>query len=45
MKHWEIVADNLSKAGWNWGCVSRLQRRGQGGPILKPESSNGFTGI
>ena len=22
MKHWEIIADNLSKAGWSWGCVS-----------------------
>ncbi len=22
MKDWEIIADNLSKAGWSWGCVS-----------------------
>jgi hypothetical protein len=22
MKYWEITADNLSKAGWSWGCVS-----------------------
>src|SRR4030095_10372009 len=21
MKYWEIIADNLSKAGWSWGCV------------------------
>jgi hypothetical protein len=29
MKSWEIIADNLSKAGWSWGCVSALdvQRR------------------
>jgi hypothetical protein len=20
-RDWEIVADNLSKAGWTWGCV------------------------
>jgi hypothetical protein len=20
MKDWEIIADNLSKAGWSWGC-------------------------
>jgi hypothetical protein len=26
MKYWEIIADNLSKAGWSWGCVSRRQR-------------------
>jgi hypothetical protein len=22
MKYWEIIADNFSKAGWSWGCVS-----------------------
>jgi hypothetical protein len=22
MKYWEIVADNLKKAGWSLGCVS-----------------------
>jgi len=22
VKYWEIIADNLSKAGWSWGCVS-----------------------
>jgi hypothetical protein len=21
MRYWEIIADNLSKAGWSWGCV------------------------
>jgi hypothetical protein len=26
IKHWEIIADNLSKAGWSWGCVSALER-------------------
>ena len=20
--YWEMIADNLSKAGWSWGCVS-----------------------
>jgi hypothetical protein len=24
MKHWELIADNLSKAGWSWGCVSAI---------------------
>jgi hypothetical protein len=24
MKNWEIIADNLSKTGWSWGCVSAL---------------------
>ncbi len=23
MTYSEIIADNLSKAGWSWGCVSR----------------------
>ena len=22
---WEIIADNLSKAGWSWGCVSAIE--------------------
>jgi hypothetical protein len=29
VKYWEIIADNLSKAGWNWGCVSALDSNGQ----------------
>jgi len=24
VKDWEIIADNLSKAGWSWGWVSAL---------------------
>jgi hypothetical protein len=24
MKFWEVIADNLSKAGWSWGCVSAI---------------------
>ena len=27
MKYWEIIADNLSKAGWSWGCVSTLDSK------------------
>jgi hypothetical protein len=29
MKDWEIIADNLSKAGWSWGCVSAVDRDGR----------------
>jgi len=29
MKRWEIIADNLSKAGWSWGCVSAINSNGQ----------------
>ena len=28
MKYWEIIADNLKKAGWSWGCVSAIDRDG-----------------
>jgi hypothetical protein len=28
VKYWEIIADNLSKAGWSWGCVSALDSSG-----------------
>jgi hypothetical protein len=24
VKYWEIIADNLSKAGWSWGCVATV---------------------
>jgi hypothetical protein len=29
VKYWETLADNLSKAGWSWGCVSALNREGR----------------
>ena len=29
MKYWEIIADNLSKADWSWGCVSAVDSRGR----------------
>jgi len=22
---WEIIADNLRKAGWSWGCMSAIE--------------------
>jgi hypothetical protein len=28
MTYWEIIADNLSKAGWSWGCVSAIDSNG-----------------
>ena len=28
-KNRENVADNLSKAGWSWGCVSTIDSYGQ----------------
>jgi hypothetical protein len=29
VKYWEIIADNLSKAGWSWGCVSAIDANGR----------------
>jgi hypothetical protein len=29
VKYWEIIADNLSKAGWSWGCVATVDSRGR----------------
>jgi hypothetical protein len=29
MKFWEIIADNLSKAGWSWGCVATVDPNGK----------------
>jgi len=29
MKDWEIIADNLSKAGWSWGCVLAVDSKGR----------------
>jgi len=28
-KYWEIIADNLSKAGWSWGCVETMDSSGR----------------
>jgi len=29
MKYWEMTANNLSKAGWSWGCVSAIDSHGR----------------
>ena len=29
MKYWEIIANNLSKAGWSWGFVSAIDSNGR----------------
>ena len=29
VKYWEIIADNLSKAGWSLGWVSAVNREGR----------------
>jgi hypothetical protein len=27
--HWEKIADDLSEAGWSWGCVSAIDSNGR----------------
>jgi hypothetical protein len=29
MEYWEIIVDNLSKAGWSWGCVLAVDSSGR----------------
>jgi hypothetical protein len=29
MKYCEIIADNHSRAGWSWGCVSAIDSNGR----------------
>jgi hypothetical protein len=29
VKYWEIIADNLSKAGWNCSCISSTDHKGR----------------
>jgi hypothetical protein len=41
MKDWEIIADNLSKAGWSWGCVSAIDSNGRTIWIVDAHRSDG----
>jgi hypothetical protein len=29
VKNWEVIADNLSNAGWSWGCISPMDSYGR----------------
>ena len=41
MKYWEIIADDLSKTGWSWGCVSAIDSNGQTIWIVDAHRDNG----
>jgi hypothetical protein len=45
VKYWEIIADNLSKAGWSWGCVSVIARSAQGVAHLSGLSAESRRGL
>ena len=40
-RYWEIIADNLSKAGWSWGCVAVVDREGRTLWIVDAHRDNG----
>jgi hypothetical protein len=40
VKYWEIIADNLSKAGWSWGCISSTDHEGQQFWLVAAERDN-----
>jgi hypothetical protein len=29
VNYWELTAENLSKAGWSWGCSSEIDSTGR----------------
>jgi hypothetical protein len=47
-RHWEIIADNLSKTGWSWGLQAQharnietlLTARPWGGEVFTPIASH-----
>ena len=41
VKYWEIIADNLSKAGWSWGCISAVDSQGRTTWIVDARRDNG----
>jgi hypothetical protein len=41
VKYWEIIADNLSKAGWSWGYVSAVDSQGRTIWIADAHRDNG----
>jgi len=41
MNYWEIIADNLSKAGWSWGCFSAIDFHGRTIWIVDAHRDNG----
>jgi hypothetical protein len=40
-KYWEIIADNLSMAGWSWGCVSAIDSSGRTIFVVDAHRGNG----
>ena len=45
MKYWEIIADNLSNAGWSWGLFQRLIPTGERSGIAEFDVANGTASV
>ena len=41
MNFGEMIADNLTKAGWSWGCVSAIDSNGRTFWIADAHRGNG----
>jgi len=41
VKYWEMSADNLSKRGWSWGCVSAVNSNGRTIWVVDAHRGNG----
>lgn len=41
MKYWEIIADNLSKAGWSWAALHLWIARGERSLFADAHRGNG----
>jgi len=40
VKYWEIITDNLSKAGWSLGCVSAIDSEHKKDAVIHFNGSN-----
>jgi hypothetical protein len=45
MKYWEIIADNLSKAGWSWSCIAAIDSNGRMIWIAEFDVANGTASV
>jgi len=45
MKYWEIVADNLKKAGWSLGWVSAVDSEGERSELLTHTPTTGSVSL
>jgi len=41
VKSWKVIADNLSKAGWSWGCISTVDSKARTIWIADAHSDDG----